>query len=485
VTRFGVGLATSNGTGMGHLARQISVALALADRADPVVFSMSTAVPIVRTHDLRAEYCPSHHRGWMPQMAWHGYLRDRLRAFAAETGIRVVVFDGVAPYLGLLRARAALPDVAFVWVRRGLWRPGINTAALRARPFFDLVLEPADLAAEADRGATARLDDAVGVPPVTLLEHVAPLPRAAAAAALGLDPDRPTALVTLGAGSINDVVTPATAAMRALLASPDWQVAVTRAPLAQDGTSLLDPSRAVELRGIYPLARYLSAFDAAVGAAGYNTFHELLLARIPTLLVPNRSAATDDQAARAHWAAEHHLALVAEEADPDSVATQAARLHDPAIRDALRAACSRLPEPTGAAAAADALATLASGYDHHQPRFAERLHTAELTARAAAVRMLGPGGTAFVRRALGRRQYPGPARPLTVRPVEDGPDVTGPATGPDSLVLTERLDPELLRAGHPVEHLLPGSSAAYREERMRIARRYYDVRTGDGVRAGA
>jgi len=72
-----------------------------------------------------------------------------------------------------------------------------------------------------------------------------------------------------------------------------------------------------------------------------------------------------------------------------------------------------------------------------------------------------------------------------VRPVEDGPDVTGPATGPDSLVLTERLDPELLRAGHPVEHLLPGSSAAYREERMRIARRYYDVRTGDGVRAGA
>ena len=45
-------LATSNGTGMGHLA-QLAVARALAKNADPLVFSMSTAVPVIASHGLR------------------------------------------------------------------------------------------------------------------------------------------------------------------------------------------------------------------------------------------------------------------------------------------------------------------------------------------------------------------------------------------------------------------------------------------------
>jgi hypothetical protein len=40
-------LATSNGTGMGHIARLVATAMALRGRAEPIFFSMSLAMPAV------------------------------------------------------------------------------------------------------------------------------------------------------------------------------------------------------------------------------------------------------------------------------------------------------------------------------------------------------------------------------------------------------------------------------------------------------
>ncbi|MEQ4210389.1 glycosyltransferase [Actinopolymorpha sp. B9G3] len=449
-------LATSNGTGMGHLARQAAVALALSGQVEPIVFSLSQAVHVVTRHGLRAEYCPSHHRNWMPHLSWHSYLGKRLAALLQETQARVLAFDGVAPYLGLLRARAAHPDVAFVWIRRGLWRANANRRALASRAFFDLVVEPGDLAAAADRGATASLSDAVPVAPITVLEGNPPLSRAEAAAALGLDPDRPTALVTLGAGSINDTRTPALAAIRSFLATPDWQVAVTRAPLALAVLPAADVARVHELVGVYPLARYLAAFDAAVGAAGYNTVHELLPAGVPTLLVPNLATATDDQIGRARYLAAGRLALCVENDSAEAITRGVARLVDPAVRAELAKACKALPTLSGASATAELLTQLMDGYATHQPSLHERIRTIDLDMRARAMRTLGPTGTTAVRRVLGRLPVAGPVRPLGVRPL-----------------ITDDLDPDVLRREHPVEHLLPGSSTAYRLRRLAIAHDAY------------
>ena len=119
-------LVTSNGTGMGHLTRQSAVARALGDRADVVVLSLSSGLPVVLEQGLRGEYLPSYQRPWFPRSDWHRYLADRLVALVEELGATVVAFDGVAPYRGLILARRRLPGTAFVWFRRGLWRPGVN-----------------------------------------------------------------------------------------------------------------------------------------------------------------------------------------------------------------------------------------------------------------------------------------------------------------------------------------------------------------------
>ena len=52
----------------------------------------------------------------------------------------------------------------------------------------------------------------------------------------------------------------------------------------------------------FPAFPSVPAFDLAVSASGYNSFHELLRFGIPTLFIPNQDTALDDQRGRARFA---------------------------------------------------------------------------------------------------------------------------------------------------------------------------------------
>lgn len=474
-------LVTSNGAGMGHLTRQLSVALAAGDAAEATLFSLSVALPVVTEHGVAGEYCPSVERGWMPQTSWHGYLRDRLVAITREIGAEAVVFDGVAPYPGIGLARPMLRDVPFVWVRRAMWRPGANVAQLKKSTIFDLILEPGEIAHAADRGATASRDDAVRLPPMSMLEVVDPLPRRDAAAALGIDPERPTALVTLGSGRLGDVAAPGTVVMHALLEDPRWQICVTKAAIAEKAVPLVDKDRVVELRGIYPLVRYVAAFDAAVSAAGYNAVHEFVPAGLPTLLIPNPATRTDDQLARASWLAGNGLVLSALPDHPGAMAAAARSLADGAVRHDLTAACSALPETSkmgGAQRAAGTVIEMAGGFVRSRPRLVERVRRLQRSGRESVKLALGPRGTDVVRRLLGRTRMHETPEQLTVR------IVTAPheaelwnGSGPMPLLFGDAIPARLIRNGGPVEHVLAGSSSEYRAQRRQLIGGYYDVAT--------
>ena len=135
-------LATSNGTGMGHLSRQLAVALAGSPDIESTLFSLSVGLPTATREGISGEYCPGPDRGWMPEVVWPLYLRDRLIALAREIDADAVVFDGVAPYRGISLAKRALPQIPFVWFRRGMWRRGFNASQLWKSELFDLIIEP-------------------------------------------------------------------------------------------------------------------------------------------------------------------------------------------------------------------------------------------------------------------------------------------------------------------------------------------------------
>ena len=460
-------LITSNGVGMGHLTRLLTMAISVPDHVEPVILSLSGALPTVRTAvaagrlpelgGVRTEYCPSRKSGWLPKgghsrrlrevhpaYGWEPYFEERIRALVAETGARLVLFDGVVPYAGLRAARRALPGTAFVWMRRGMWRAGVGDEWLEHSDLFDLVIEPGDFAVAGDVGLTAIRRDATRVAPMSIADAIATHDRAEARRALGLDPDRPALLLTPGTGALEDVGGPVRVALEVVRRqAPEWQVAVTSPALARHGVGAGDDD-VVLLTDTFPLARSLAAFDAAVSAAGYNSVHELLGAGIPTVLVPGQSLGTDDQPGRAATLEGEGVCLAVQPEDAGGMRAAMTRLLDPDTAAGVRAACRDLPATTGGAEAARLLVDLAG--------------RAGAAAELSAAKTWGP--------PVWRRALPDPRTPVVWPPADV--EAAAGRLGRRPLRLTERLPAHRLGTD-PLEHLVEGASAEYRRARAQIA----------------
>lgn len=349
---------SSNGAGMGHLTRLLAIANRMGPEVDPLFFSMSQAVPVVAQYGHAWEYCPSRADLDCPVDKWNPLFADRFADVLRRYRPSAVVFDGTMPYAGMVKVRGAFPDVLFAWNRRGMWRAGTTEKFLTRGRIFDLVLEPGEVAAERDAGPTAHRTDATRVGPVTLLDAGDLLDRTAARAELGMDPDAPALLLSLGAGNINDISSDLDVFADAAAAElPGWAVHATRPPITRAGARLRDVVRPLS---VYPLARYLHAFDGAVVAAGYNSFHEMVAAGLPSVYVPNTATVTDDQVARATFAQDRGFGRSVVEVTPAAARDALGWLADSDARDAARAAAVAAWPGNGAADAArlleDALA---------------------------------------------------------------------------------------------------------------------------------
>lgn len=347
-------LMSSNGAGMGHLTRLFSYATRLGDGARAHIVSLSQAAPLAARLGLTYEYLPSSKALGMPPTRWRPVIQDRVGDAIKRFDPDVLVFDGTWPYGGMQELRAAHPEAPWVWSRRGMWREGRNTDQIAKTSWFNSVLEPGDLAASYDKGATAG-EPAHRVGPVTLLDADDLQPRAAAREALGLPADGPLALVSLGAGNINDTTSEVGAAVRAL-SGLGVGVCVTVPDIASAGAAAGED---IHLVRDYPLSRRYAAFDVVISAAGYNSFHELMRMGVPTLFVPNTETSLDDQEARARYAADHGWAHVLPQL---SVDTATPLLQDLLERGHQMGAAAREADPgNGAAAAAAYLIELAGG----------------------------------------------------------------------------------------------------------------------------
>ena len=454
-------LATSNGVGMGHLARASAVALALKDVANPIIVSMAGGIAELPSYmGIRCEYIPGRDRGWMSREKWDKYLRDRLLALVEETGATVLSFDGVVPYPGVIAAKNSNSNLALVWVRRGLWqkKPQRFVLGLQSR-MMDKIIEPGDIAREYDHGPTAIRKDAVLTSPVSLFQPTHAMSREDARKALGLDPHRPAVLVQLGTGD-SDVNEKMSAALSGLLGWKDLQVILTKAPRDKNGKSLAPDGLDIKVLRYFPLANVLHAFDAGVCATGYNGVHELLPAGLPTVFVSNIRG-TDDQEARAQWCHDKGFALRADQSDLSDITAKVRELQDSVTRERLSKKCKELPAANGGVEIAKILFELATKTQTNKPAaftYARLIVQDHINRGLRHIANLGLRRVALVYRFLNPH--------IVVEIIKDAEPVFGEQTDADQLR-------ELIKGETRFEHLISGASDSYKKRRIEIAKTAY------------
>jgi len=463
-------LATGNDIGMGNLVRTCAVAKALLPDAEPIIVSMAPGIADVGAAlGIRTEYIPGRDREWMPRRVWDDYLRDRLIALAEETGAKVISFDGVVPYPGVIAAKFHSADLRLVWVRRGLWRdtPQKLTLSLYAS-LMDKVIEPGDYAAEYDKGPTSGRDDAEKVAPVSLYSADEALPRNQARELLGLDLDRPTVLVTLGTTTLEEVDR-LKSVLRGLKRWTNVQVLMTKDPVDRNGESIVPSGLDLRTTRYFPLAKLLPAFDGAISAAGYNSIHEFICAGTPTIFIPVMRG-TDDQLARAKWCHDFGYAIMADPENRLGIEIWAQRLSDAKIRDALSSKCLELSDPSGGKEIAQKLLSLSQSPAKDGVVVTYSYWRFKLSKiRRSTLRGILSQSCYAIARAVKRSAALIYRKIVSRKIVNMMPDKT--------ITFSQTLDPKVLNAAISsagrFEHILDGSSNMYKSVRKKIAAKAY------------
>jgi UDP:flavonoid glycosyltransferase YjiC (YdhE family)/glycosyltransferase involved in cell wall biosynthesis len=350
----GVLLVSDNGVGLGHLSRLMAIGRRLPEGTPTVIATQSHGAMVAHREGFLTEYIPSRSVLGLPRQSWTELLRSRLEHLIDLHRPAVVAVDSV-PHDGIVAAARSRPGTTWVWVRRPMWRRDTGAEWIERRPAFQHVLEPGEFAAAADEGPT--VDDRDGVfpvRPITYLDAAELATPEEARTALDLTPGRPAALLQLGAGNINDISSPVARIARHLRGA-GFQVVLAESAIATDP---MPPVAGAHVVRVYPISRYLRGFDLVVSASGYNSFHELIAFGIPSVFVPNRETALDDQVSRARFAAAAGAALIVENPDGDDLDRVLARAVRADVRDALRSRCAEVAPANGATDAADWLTAL-------------------------------------------------------------------------------------------------------------------------------
>jgi hypothetical protein len=287
----------------------------------------------------------------------------RLRALCAKA--RALVFDG--GFISESVYRTALEGaVTGIWIRRGLWQWGKDiSVALDREKAFARVIVPSE-AFEELNGVLSHGERVYPVGPVVQRVTLPPRSRVKLRALLadryGRSFDR-LAVSLLGAG----VATDRRMQVQTLCGIFERRSDTLHLVVAWPSTTL-EPgwfgwhnTRVVRTHHAAVLA---AAADLAVSAAGYNSVHEALYNRIPTIFMPQVETSLDDQCARARAACDRGLAAMLDSHELMKLERLIVRYFDEGEAEAVRArlTAADLPEP-GTGRAAQLIEEVAYGRD--------------------------------------------------------------------------------------------------------------------------
>lgn len=351
-----------NGLGLGHVTRLLAIGRKLrllVPDAEIVYFTSSEAEDVIYREGFAAFKVPSKTLRGQAQLRPATYARMLHTVtlnLMASFHPHVLVVDTFPA--GTLQE--LLPVLR--WDSRKVFVFRVQRPEAAHSPLMQSALRMYDLVIVPHNEGECDVPTPEGLPvayagPIMIRDAAETLERTEARATLGLPETGPVIYVTFGGGGDAAMDRALSLTVEALSDGPA-HLAVACAPLYRGRlTRSQGPRAGITPVTHYPMAEMMTAFDAAISAAGYNTAMELLHHGVPTALVafPRQ---VDDQAARAAGLAQDGAALYIADLTGEAIRDAARRLlGEPACSTMREAARARVPT-NGAAVAAEAIAGL-------------------------------------------------------------------------------------------------------------------------------
>lgn len=307
----GVMFVPTNGVGLGHAQRCSLVAGALPEHTTARFAAFPSCLPMINRYGF--DGIPLVSRSDLHQ---EPHANDILNFARLDTTIQpneVFVFDGGYVFDSIYRT-IAKHRLKSVWIRRGLWQAQQNNSvALDREKVFSSVIVPSEAFEELNH----RYSDSKKLKTVGPIVQT-PDSRKFNAGKLRenlrqrFDRDFDHLVVTmLGGGVAADRTAQIQAICAAIERRDDTLNLVVTWPTARvdPGWFCWQNSRVVRTHHANPL---VSASDLFISAVGYNSFHEAMYNRVPSIFIPQMSAFMDDQRARAESALSRGAAILVE-----------------------------------------------------------------------------------------------------------------------------------------------------------------------------
>lgn len=360
-----------NGGGVGHVTRLTAISrwmkrYAVQSGVKPEIFFLSSSEA---DSLLYSEGFPS--------------FKVPSKTIASQAGLDKATYLGLAKQwiwhsIGLLRpdlfvvdtfprgSFGELPACLDLCKKRGfVYRPvkadfGADPEFQSALNLYDAIVAPVDDASGLVVPAAVRPRvHAAGI--VAIRERVELLSRAAARAELGIEDADFAVFASAGGGgdeaAHRDLGVVERAVKQLRESAPGRRVVLVlgAGPLSTKSHAFRADVRIIRSPGF---SRWLLGADVAIAAAGYNSFAELMMARIPAILVPQEKVA-DDQLGRARGAEAVGAAVIVPRPLTESaVATALEPLLEAPVRERMTQGWASLPPPRGARVAAARLLRL-------------------------------------------------------------------------------------------------------------------------------
>ncbi|WP_295311944.1 glycosyltransferase [Roseobacter sp.] len=334
----------TNGVGLGHAQRCALIADGLPGESAVRFAAFPSCTDLLRRRGY--DCMPVIARSDAHEDAFAADLINYLRLRDMLAPGDTLVFDGGFVFDSVYRVVSELKIPAW-WIRRGLWQPEhINPNVLERERAFTGVITPDEAFPELnDVYSSGNHIHRVG--PVVRTDASSPKERAGLRKRLGKAFNRPVdtlAVSMLGSGMASE----RTAQVQMLCSLMEerenclhlvvvWPHAVVASDFGQWHNSF-----AVRTDQTLSLC---AAADLVVSAAGYNSFHELLYAGIPSIMIPNHATYLDDQEKRARAAADRNLARFVAATDLLTLQREVDGLLDGTVRAEIAAAFTEVPLP--------------------------------------------------------------------------------------------------------------------------------------------